>query len=520
MGNSVHPWPEPERVLVVCHHCHASLSVKRIRIGQVIRCKQCDHELLVNPPVEDGPTPRETSGANSAGAAVAAVATRRKIDEQIELIRSQNASLQSELEKLSVAHNLLEAEAEQLRLERTEILAETKKLTDQRNGLSQELEVARAAEARAESEKRATLDESEQHRSDFNRERAELQTEIDRLQQALALQRGQHQDDRRQTAGELDELRGAKERLQAEVDGLRLEHAEAVAQNKRLNDERDSLSVDLDAARAAQERAESEKQAAFAKAEDHRSDAARDRANLAAEVERFQQVLQSQSGQHQDELGQRIGELDQFRRAHQALEADVARLAREHEEVVARNKRLNEERDSLCRDLDLARAAHERAESEKEAFLVQAEDHRSDLARDRANLESEIERLHEALASLEQDCKSQHGRNRELDQAHARFAAEMQSKIGFEESRRLQLEEELRAVKHESATLKESLARASAVAQSQAEPRAQSRADQIDELETARAEIARLRTHVEELKRLPNDLTNVLHGIGLRVDVG
>ncbi len=143
---AIHAWPEPPRVVVVCDKCKASLSVKSSRIGQVIRCKQCDQEILVKAPGDAIPSPVLSGAApSSAAGALSSAAARGQSDGQLQALRSKHEFLQAELEKLSVAHNLLEAEADRLRQTNAEVVAENEPLRKDRDELAAELNSVRSA---------------------------------------------------------------------------------------------------------------------------------------------------------------------------------------------------------------------------------------------------------------------------------------------------------------------------------------------------------------------------------------
>ncbi len=87
--------------------------------------------------------------------------------------------------------------------------------------------------------------------------------------------------------GELDDLGQAHNHVKTELDRFRLEHADLVAENQRLGEERGKLSDELNATRAAHTRAEMEKQTVAAEIEEHRAQADRVRASHQAEIERL-----------------------------------------------------------------------------------------------------------------------------------------------------------------------------------------------------------------------------------------
>ncbi|MFI5457992.1 MAG: hypothetical protein ACHRXM_21335 [Isosphaerales bacterium] len=51
-GPSIQPAPPTDRIAVKCPSCQATLSVRRVYIGNQVRCKQCDETFLVSVPAE------------------------------------------------------------------------------------------------------------------------------------------------------------------------------------------------------------------------------------------------------------------------------------------------------------------------------------------------------------------------------------------------------------------------------------------------------------------------------------
>src|SRR5262249_20817007 len=58
--------PQPaSRVMVVCPSCKATVGVKRKYAGKKVRCKQCDHELMVPAGLDSPGTPAEGASSTS-----------------------------------------------------------------------------------------------------------------------------------------------------------------------------------------------------------------------------------------------------------------------------------------------------------------------------------------------------------------------------------------------------------------------------------------------------------------------
>jgi uncharacterized protein YbaR (Trm112 family) len=107
-----------DRLQLVCPGCHAELSVRHTLVGQMIRCKLCDREILV-------PAPFEGLQASSAarldvpaservmeGPAPSASERRNGERAPAPVERDQ---LRAEVERLAAAQNLLENEMEELK---------------------------------------------------------------------------------------------------------------------------------------------------------------------------------------------------------------------------------------------------------------------------------------------------------------------------------------------------------------------------------------------------------------------
>jgi predicted Zn finger-like uncharacterized protein len=105
---------EVERIDAVCPGCQASLHVRRAYIGNEVRCKYCNQVFQVQDPADIRSTTAQVPSAEGP------------------------VSIQSEHERLYVAHNLLQADHERLKGECTELRENLDRVTA-------ELEAIRAA---------------------------------------------------------------------------------------------------------------------------------------------------------------------------------------------------------------------------------------------------------------------------------------------------------------------------------------------------------------------------------------
>jgi len=495
-GPSAQPARDVERILVVCENCKVSLSVKSSRIGQVIRCKQCDGEILVKAARETQPAPALSAlGSVSAEHLLQLAIEHGMGDAQHDQLRSECAALQAELETLAVSHNLREAELERLRLVHSEVEAENKSLAELLKQREDELNATRPEKARADalqSDREQLVGTLEERTTDLTVVRAERDSLAELLKQRedeLNATRPEKaradalQSDREQLAGTLEERTTDLTVVRAERDSLaellkqredelnttRAEKARADAEQSRgeqlartleerttdltvVRAERDSLAEllkqreeELNATRGEHLRADMERQVALVDIEQHRSRADRDQAMYQTEIEGLRQTLDLQRRDHDDELVRRSAHLDE--------------------------------------------------------------------------LSEQYRRLRDQLDSTELAMKEYQDRNQELFEAEIRREADFRSQLDAERRRQEQLEAELRVLRAESAAFIETVPRG-ARPQPLGPESGSVGPTRDEELESARAEIVKLREQLGESERLQREISSVLNGLGLRFDLG
>jgi prefoldin subunit 5 len=133
-GQAPVPAGDTGRVRVVCPGCHCELSVRWTLIGQMIRCKGCDSEILVPPPREH-PLGSPVSGADDRRSETVledeAGHAHGKARSERQMLRSERDRLRAELEQLSATQNLLRNELESLQATQDRIMAENRDLSEQ-----------------------------------------------------------------------------------------------------------------------------------------------------------------------------------------------------------------------------------------------------------------------------------------------------------------------------------------------------------------------------------------------------
>jgi len=343
-ANAARPIAQPsrdvERILVVCQNCRVSLSVKSSRIGQVIRCKQCDSEIVVIPAPAAQPAPGSAAVRSTPADDLLHLATLPENGgEAEESLRTECETLHAELEKLGVERNLLESELERLREEGREMCT----------AQSQRDELAR------------TLEERIRDLEAVRAERDSIGEQLKKQAEELNATRGERaradseQEHREQIARALEECRRELEAVHAERDSW----GEQLKQREE----------ELGATRAAHERADAERQAALRDIEQHRSRADREEASNQSEIQELRQTLDRQRKDHQDELARRTAEFDelsdQYRQLRDQLDASD-RAIKEHQD---RNQELIEAQTQLESDLRSQLAGERRGQLELESQL-------------------------------------------------------------------------------------------------------------------------------------------------------
>jgi chromosome segregation ATPase len=186
-------------------------------------------------------------------------------------------------------------------------------------------------------------------------------------------------------------------------------------------------------------------------------------------------------------LKQREEELNATRAVQARADAEQfqrEQLARTLEERTRDLDGVRAERDTLAEalkqrgeELNATRAEHQRADMERQAALVDIAQHRSRADRDQAMYQTEIEGLRQTLDLQRRDHQDELvRRSYELDELTEQYRR-LRDQLGSTEPA-------------------------------------------FNELESARAEIGKLRQQLAESERLQREISSVLNGLGLRFDLG
>jgi chromosome segregation ATPase/DNA-directed RNA polymerase subunit RPC12/RpoP len=452
--------PNEERIQVVCENCEAALSVRSSRIGQVISCKQCGREILIKVVPETHPQPALAAcGSTSADDRLHRAAGRGSPDEQHEPLRSQHHEFQTELEKLRVAHNLLEIELTRLQPAYNLVKAENKRLSEQ---IDSQLESHRCRQSE--------------------------------LEEQLHVERLSHQAELiRRTIG-LDEL---SERHRAVQD--RLNSAEASCDlHRRQNEELIQT----------QSRLESDFRSQL---ESHRCRQTELEAQLRVEHQN-----------HQAELNRRTSELDALSEQHRAMQDRLTLTDTSCNEHLRRIQELVQAHSRLESDLRSQVESHRCRQTELEEQLrVERQNHQTEMIRRTAELDELSEQhrvLQDRMYATEAGWKEYQESNHELFETQAQLETALRSQLESERCRQAELEEELRALRAEIATRAETVI-GNVASQPVLSDHSSNGSTRDDELETVRTEIVTLRRQFGEMERLYLQLRNGLNGLGIRVDL-
>jgi chromosome segregation ATPase len=377
---------ESDRVLVRCPHCKAVLSVRRIRLADGIRCKQCNQTLLA--PAASGDTPtRIYDGIVSPAASESPAATQKSASPGSE---PASSALLDRISKLVATNDELRSARDQLEVERTKLQAAHDELFEELRHANSELNTIRSqlgAIAPAEvlplvSERDALSNLVRDLRDQVQALSAECHTLAARLQSHEASLSSQGAD-REAIAGQLSDPT-----------------AELTAAHTELCRLRDQL-----------ERAE---------------------ADLAA------------IGRQRDETGQQI---EAYKDDIASLQADLARLNSEQQSSSETIERLT--RTIAERDLDWEKQREEwsaEVARTREAFESARETHGTDyekLNTEQEALRAKYDRLSEEHRSAELLCAHLQAKNDEAALAHEKNAAQSQAELEAEREKQRRLAEEV-----------------------------------------------------------------------------
>ncbi len=103
----------PEKVVVVCPNCQATLSVRRVYIGNPVRCKSCNQIFTVAvPPPDPLPPPAEEVTRNNGGSLTQQPETEREVrrlKEEIDRVRMERNELCDERDRVRIELNEIRA---------------------------------------------------------------------------------------------------------------------------------------------------------------------------------------------------------------------------------------------------------------------------------------------------------------------------------------------------------------------------------------------------------------------------
>jgi uncharacterized Zn-finger protein len=244
-----------ERIEAMCPGCKATLHVRRVYIGNDVRCKYCDQVFQVRAPVE----------------------TQTKTEH--EQLDSGQKLLQADHEQLCVTHNHLQADHERLKTEHTEVRKNSERVTA-------ELDSMRAALGSIAPEEVGSLaNERQSLASEVRRLRDEIHATLaTRSERDLLLEERQQWESERARA---DAERDLLVKQLAERDE---HHTAARAEHERLTGELKTALSEIEQLRIALVQND--------EATHHECD------YLRSEVENLRRELELADERHREELGQ------------------------------------------------------------------------------------------------------------------------------------------------------------------------------------------------------------------------
>ena len=548
---SIQPSSRADRIVAVCPHCQATLSIRRVYLGKEVRCKQCaqlfplraDEDLEAKP---NEPVRQRTSAPTAESLTVERDDRLKKEHERLlgEHVKflAAHGQLQSTVDRLEADYNQVNAARHQLQEQANRV---TNELTEIRadlgtiascdvQALAQERESLRTQVDRLEDQNRGLrVDQAasahlaadlERRGVELNSARRELDLHVQQLgERNLALDAA-HAESRRLNAVNQDyerlldvhaKLLAAHGQLQSTLERLEAEHDQFDAARQKLEEHASRVTNELNEIRAdlgpiascdvrslAQE-CESLR-AQVNRLENQNRELRDDQAasaHLAADLERRGVELNTARG----ELDRHVQQLEERHLALDAAHAETRRLS-------TVNQNLSEEIEALQATL----AQRDRSLSEQSDELrAQFEAHQSAL--------SHLESVHREAIGLVQDehrstdvrYKDCEDRILELAESHERLKSDYQSMLEAEQAKQNKLATELFELR---ATSEETARVAAQLISENASP-SEAHTTPDPELEAARAQIDELKQSLTELKQLNLDLSKVLANLGLHFDI-
>jgi len=280
-GPSIQAAQPEDRIALTCPSCQATLSVRRIYVGNQVRCKQCGNTFLVSAPAQPQPEPAGTAPPGISAMSSPPGDIKHEIpgtETAHESLRIQHDQLLADREQLQAAHNQLDAEHnrlrteherlrtehEQLRTEHEQLRTEYRQLCEQKDSLTMDLDTIRAglgtispAEIRPLAEERDSLRAEVRRLLDQISTFDNLGAEVDRLRRALNVAERTHHDDRDKLTAELAAVTEQHRQLQDRHASIEESCKQYQDRNHELIEAHDRLSSDyqslLDSGRLRQE---------------------------------------------------------------------------------------------------------------------------------------------------------------------------------------------------------------------------------------------------------------------------
>jgi chromosome segregation ATPase len=475
-GPSIQPSTRADRIVAVCPSCQATLSIRRVYLGNQVRCKQCEHIFQLRENEELQAKPAEPAPQGISSPAVEHVETERagRAKKEHERLLGEHAQLLTAHGQLQSTLDRVEAEHQRLKAADHELEEKLKRVTNQLNEIRTDLGPIAPGDVRSLAQERESLradvDRLQIENRDIRAEqaaRAHLPAELQRSSVELEAVRGELELHRQQ----LEERDLALDAAHAETDRLKVG-------NQHLNEEIKALQSSL----AERDRLRVDNQHLIEEINSLQ----------ATQVERDRLKVENQNA------------IEEIR----ALQA-----------TLAERDRLSVEKENLIKEIEALHATmSERDRSwneQRDELRAQIETHRSALIRAENFHREAIERFQEEHRSTE--VRYKHGEDRilELSEAHERLKADYRSMLEAEQAKQNKLStelSELRANSEESARLAEQLIAAN-------KSLTESRSTPDRELEAAHAQIEVLKQRLIESERVNNDLSETLASLGVRFNV-
>lgn len=124
--------PDEERLEIFCPECAAGLSVRKVYVGQYVRCRKCNYKFVVRSPTAANPPPRLASSSGRGDFDTLELLARlsNQDDDRDELKRAHDA-LQAAHQELLTAHAELQAKLGEFAARQVAHEAERERLRDE-----------------------------------------------------------------------------------------------------------------------------------------------------------------------------------------------------------------------------------------------------------------------------------------------------------------------------------------------------------------------------------------------------